>query len=39
MTNRRGRPQVVTIDETNNQRATINFNYSENFNKVVELTT
>eukprot|EP00833_Pecoramyces_ruminatium_P006369 jgi/Orpsp1_1/1180401/evm.model.c7180000073270.1 len=38
MTGRRGRPQLNT-EESNNARRMVNFNYSENFNRITELTT
>jgi len=39
MTGRRGRPQSFTTDESNNTRKLVNFNYSENFNRITDLTT
>jgi len=31
--------QVIDIQNRSNARRTVNFNYSENFNRVIELTT
>jgi len=31
--------QVINVEATNNPRKVVNFNYSENFNRVIELTT
>jgi len=31
--------QVINVEATDNPRKIVNFNYSENFNRVIELTT
>jgi len=38
MTSRRGRPQLINVEDSNIPRK-INFNYSENFNRIIELNT
>jgi len=38
MTSRRGRPQLINVEDSNTPRK-INFNYSENFNRIIELNT
>jgi len=38
-TRRTNRNQVITIEEPIDIRPTIKFNYSENFNRIVELNT
>jgi len=31
--------QVINVEATDNPKKIVNFNYSENFNRVIELTT
>jgi len=38
MTARRGRPQLIRVEDSN-VPSKINFNYSENFNRIIELNT
>jgi len=39
MTGRRGRSQLINVEESNNARRLVNFSYTENSNRVSELTT
>ena len=39
MTGRRGRSQLINVEESNNARRLVNFSYTENSNRVTELTT
>ena len=39
MTGRRGRSQLINVEESNNARRLVNFSYTESFNRVTELTT
>jgi len=39
MTRRRGRAQSFTVNESNNTRKLVNFNYSENINRITNFIT